>query len=104
MTLNKEPPSLFDAPDLFADVPAGQPDMEAGTHGGLTGAGPLTEQLDQNFMQYARYVIGSRAIPAIEDGLKPVQRRILHAMREIDTARARVSSATPGIFAIARDG
>ena len=85
MTLNKEPPSLFDAPDLFADVPAGQPDMEAGTHGGLTGAGPLTEQLDQNFMQYARYVIGSRAIPAIEDGLKPVQRRILHAMREIDT-------------------
>lgn len=36
-------------------------------------------------MQYARYVIGSRAIPAIEDGLKPVQRRILHAMREIDT-------------------
>lgn len=85
MTLNKEPPSLFDAPDLFADVSAGQPDMEAGTHGGLTGAGPLTEQLDQNFMQYARYVIGSRAIPAIEDGLKPVQRRILHAMREIDT-------------------
>ena len=85
MTLNKEPPSLFDAPDLFAEVPAGQPDMEAGTHGGLTGAGPLTEQLDQNFMQYARYVIGSRAIPAIEDGLKPVQRRILHAMREIDT-------------------
>ena len=84
MTLNKEPPSLFDAPDLFADVPTGQPDMEAGTHGGLTGAGPLTEQLDQNFMQYARYVIGSRAIPAIEDGLKPVQRRILHAMREID--------------------
>ncbi|MBQ3288709.1 MAG: DNA topoisomerase IV subunit A [Kiritimatiellae bacterium] len=82
--MNKEPPSLFDAPDLFADVPTGQPDMEAGTHGGLTGAGPLTEQLDQNFMQYARYVIGSRAIPAIEDGLKPVQRRILHAMREID--------------------
>lgn len=83
--MNKEPPSLFDTPDLFADVPTGQPDMEAGTHGGLTGAGPLTEQLDQNFMQYARYVIGSRAIPAIEDGLKPVQRRILHAMREIDT-------------------
>lgn len=85
MTLNKEPPSLFDAPDLFADVPTGTQDMESGTHGGLTGSGPLTEQLDQNFMQYARYVIGSRAIPAIEDGLKPVQRRILHAMREIDT-------------------
>ena len=82
--MNKEPPSLFEAPNLFAEVPAGQPDKEAGTHGGRTGAGPLTEQLDQNFMQYARYVIGSRAIPAIEDGLKPVQRRILHAMREID--------------------
>ena len=34
------------------------------------------------FMDYASYVILERAVPAIEDGLKPVQRRILHAMRK----------------------
>jgi topoisomerase-4 subunit A len=39
------------------------------------------------FLDYASYVILERAVPAIEDGLKPVQRRILHAMREIDDGR-----------------
>ncbi|MGZ5244761.1 MAG: DNA gyrase/topoisomerase IV subunit A [Bacteroidia bacterium] len=39
------------------------------------------------FLEYASYVILERAVPAIEDGLKPVQRRILHAMREIDDGR-----------------
>ena len=35
------------------------------------------------FLDYASYVILDRAVPHIEDGLKPVQRRILHAMRKI---------------------
>ena len=39
------------------------------------------------FLDYASYVILERAVPAIEDGLKPVQRRILHAMREMDDGR-----------------
>ena len=39
------------------------------------------------FLDYASYVILERAVPAIDDGLKPVQRRILHAMREIDDGR-----------------
>ncbi|MFN5889112.1 MAG: DNA gyrase subunit A, partial [Bacteroidota bacterium] len=39
------------------------------------------------FMEYASYVILERAIPALEDGLKPVQRRILHAMYEMDDGR-----------------
>ncbi|MFN3667257.1 MAG: DNA gyrase subunit A, partial [Sediminibacterium sp.] len=39
------------------------------------------------FLDYASYVILERAIPAIEDGLKPVQRRILHAMKEMDDGR-----------------
>lgn len=54
-----------------------------------------TEQNDQGvhgqyktwFLDYASYVILERAIPAIEDGLKPVQRRILHAMKEMDDGR-----------------
>jgi topoisomerase-4 subunit A len=39
------------------------------------------------FLEYASYVILERAVPAIEDGLKPVQRRILHAMKEMDDGR-----------------
>jgi topoisomerase-4 subunit A len=39
------------------------------------------------FLEYASYVILERAVPAIEDGLKPVQRRILHSMKEMDDGR-----------------
>lgn len=39
------------------------------------------------FLDYASYVILERAVPAIEDGLKPVQRRIMHAMKEMDDGR-----------------
>ncbi|MEI8111841.1 MAG: DNA gyrase/topoisomerase IV subunit A [Chitinophagia bacterium] len=39
------------------------------------------------FLDYASYVILERAVPAMEDGLKPVQRRILHAMKDMDDGR-----------------
>lgn len=39
------------------------------------------------FLDYASYVILERAVPAVEDGLKPVQRRILHSMKEMDDGR-----------------
>ena len=39
------------------------------------------------FLDYASYVILERAVPAIEDGFKPVQRRILHALKELDDGR-----------------
>ena len=39
------------------------------------------------FLDYASYVILERAVPAIEDGLKPVQRRILHAMKGVDDGK-----------------
>ena len=42
---------------------------------------------EQWFLEYASYVILERAIPAVEDGLKPVQRRILHALEEMDDGR-----------------
>ncbi len=54
---------------------------------GLTGSGPMKELYDFNFRHYSAYVICSRAIPAIEDGLKPVQRRILHSLWEKDDGR-----------------
>lgn len=51
------------------------------------GDGPLKRLIDDNFLQYASYVIRDRAIPDIEDGLKPVQRRILHALNEQDDGK-----------------
>ncbi|MCP4718638.1 MAG: DNA topoisomerase IV subunit A, partial [Desulfobacteraceae bacterium] len=42
---------------------------------------------NQNFLEYASYVIKDRAIPHLEDGLKPVQRRILHSLFEMDDGK-----------------
>ncbi len=49
---------------------------------------PSCESLfEHNFLHYASYVIRDRAIPSIVDGLKPVQRRILHTLMEMDDGR-----------------
>jgi topoisomerase IV subunit A len=48
---------------------------------------PVTGMYEDWFLDYASYVILERAVPAIEDGFKPVQRRILHAMKEMDDGR-----------------
>jgi len=47
----------------------------------------LTGMYQDWFLDYASYVILERAVPAIEDGLKPVQRRILHAMKCVDDGK-----------------
>jgi topoisomerase-4 subunit A len=48
---------------------------------------PVSGMYENWFLDYASYVILERAVPAMEDGLKPVQRRILHAMKEMDDGR-----------------
>ena len=48
---------------------------------------PVSGMFQNWFLDYASYVILERAVPAIEDGLKPVQRRILHAMYELEDGR-----------------
>ena len=50
-------------------------------------ADPLRELINENFIEYASYVIKERAIPHIHDGLKPVQRRILHTMSEVEDGK-----------------
>ncbi|MBR7133983.1 MAG: hypothetical protein IKC85_00270, partial [Bacteroidaceae bacterium] len=47
----------------------------------------LTGMYRNWFLDYASYVILERAVPHLNDGLKPVQRRILHAMKELDDGR-----------------
>ncbi len=53
------------------------------THNVIT----LNGMYEGYFLDYASYVILERAVPAIADGLKPVQRRILHAMKDMDDGR-----------------
>ena len=76
----KAPPAP--APDTPATlVPASPRDKAAFPDG------PLHRLMDDNFLQYASYVIRDRAIPEIEDGLKPVQRRILYSLHLNDDGR-----------------
>ena len=111
-----EPPSLFDNLALFTSMEGERPrepqedaaaaespaatksasnvdsetlsaadrQVAAHAHGGT---GPLRELMDENFLQFASYTICNRAIPTVEDGLKPVQRRIMHALWEKDDGR-----------------
>ena len=50
-------------------------------------ASPVSGMYESYFLDYASYVILERAVPALSDGFKPVQRRILHAMKEMDDGR-----------------
>ena len=47
----------------------------------------ISGMYEDYFLDYASYVILERAIPTINDGLKPVQRRILYSMKEKDDGR-----------------
>jgi topoisomerase-4 subunit A len=49
--------------------------------------GKLHKLFDENFIEYSSYVIKERAIPDIDDGLKPVQRRILQTLHRMDDGR-----------------
>jgi topoisomerase-4 subunit A len=67
-----------------------QSDQEDGSDDHPIGTGHVTELIGKYkdwFLDYASYVILERAVPHIDDGLKPVQRRILHAMRRIEDGR-----------------
>ena len=48
---------------------------------------PLKDFSEQAYLNYSMYVILDRALPNISDGLKPVQRRILHSMKDLDDGR-----------------
>ena len=62
-------------------------DSSAGENEAMGKVRPVSGLYKDWFVEYASYVILERAIPAIEDGLKPVQRRILHSMFVMDDGR-----------------
>jgi topoisomerase-4 subunit A len=82
-------PQDHDTPDLFdqpadAAPPGGVPPGLTFTEDGS--ALPLDRYAEQAYLSYAMSVVRSRALPQVEDGLKPVQRRILFAMNEMRLA------------------
>ena len=48
---------------------------------------PVNGMFENWFLDYASYVILERAVPYVDDGLKPVQRRILHSLKDLDDGR-----------------
>ncbi len=68
-------------------VPAAPPEVPHHVGKGHQQKGALRNLIDDNFLQYASYVIKDRAIPDLADGLKPVQRRILFSLHENDDGK-----------------
>ena len=68
---------------------------QIGNEKGVSGA-EIVEEMEQSFIDYAMSVIVDRALPAVEDGLKPVHRRILYAMHAVglDASKPTKKSAT----------
>ena len=63
------------------------PSLRQEENGGVRSIQHLSGMFEKWFLDYASYVILERAVPYVNDGLKPVQRRILHSMREMDDGR-----------------
>lgn len=80
---------MSDDPELLMDDSPVEPDATSPRDSFPVDSdqGPLRKLVDYNFLQYASYVICDRAIPNVADGLKPVQRRIMHALHEKDDGR-----------------
>jgi len=71
-------------PEDFNSIDGGHEDGHSGDQSRIT---RLTGMYEDYFIDYASYVILERAVPNIMDGLKPVQRRILHSMKRLDDGR-----------------
>ena len=70
-----------------ADAPEGHSDYKPVNRFDAAAVHHLSGMYQNWFLDYASYVILERAVPHIEDGLKPVQRRILHSMKRMDDGR-----------------
>ena len=89
--LNEDASTPETADEATDETPVAEAPAKAGKFDRLTqeegGVRKLTGMYKNWFLDYASYVILERAVPHVEDGLKPVQRRILHAMKVVDDGR-----------------
>jgi topoisomerase IV subunit A len=76
----------MDDQDLELEKPAGKDELSQGP-AALHSVTALSGMYQDWFLDYASYVILERAVPHLNDGLKPVQRRILHSMKRMDDGR-----------------
>ncbi|RAK32395.1 DNA gyrase subunit A [Falsochrobactrum ovis] len=78
--------------------PPGSEDINGGPSG-PSGVEPISiiEEMQRSYLDYAMSVIVSRALPDVRDGLKPVHRRILHAMNEMNLAYNRPYRKSAGV-------
>lgn len=84
------PAAAAPAPELLGEVEAvvpGRAGKAAKRAAGDPGDAPLALHYRTWFLEYASYVILDRAVPHLDDGLKPVQRRVLHTLWEMDDGR-----------------
>lgn len=81
--------------EIIAEETKRREKEQIGTEKGVAAA-EIVEEMEQAFIDYAMSVIVDRALPAVEDGLKPVHRRILYAMNQLglDASKATRKSAT----------
>ncbi len=93
MNIDHDTPDLFDEPasaEVAATTPPAPPAVPPPpTFADGMGDGtslPLAAYAERAYLSYAMSVVRARALPQVEDGLKPVQRRILHAMNEMRLA------------------
>ncbi len=85
MTTDEQNRDMHDHDDEGVPEPSG--DSRDTIGGESSKVARLSGMYEDWFLDYASYVILERAVPEIRDGLKPVQRRILHAMKELDDGR-----------------
>ncbi|MCY4444536.1 MAG: DNA gyrase/topoisomerase IV subunit A [Proteobacteria bacterium] len=71
----------------MADLNQQDSDNHVPYSGGESSGGPLASMFREYYLDYASYVICERAIPHLDDGLKPVQRRILYSLFEMEDGR-----------------
>jgi len=85
--MNNDTPDMFDEPiDAGAPPPTVPPPPSIFAESGDNSSLPLAGYAERAYLSYAMSVVRARALPQVEDGLKPVQRRILHAMNEMRLA------------------
>ncbi|CAI8273046.1 MAG: DNA gyrase subunit A [Opitutia bacterium UBA7350] len=87
LELNLEDLSEQSEAEAVTEPKAGAPKGDSSIFDLKTDSGHIDQMFSDWFLDYASYVILERAVPHANDGLKPVQRRILHSMRELEDGR-----------------